>query len=205
MTIERPEPVRQLLLAFGARLRELRRTSGETAAGLYRRCGIDMTYLHRLERGEIDPRLSMLSKLASALNVPLQEVLPQPSAPAYDAAVPAEAPAGTEASQPAGLSGSPERGHQPRPVDPSAAAGETAAYREAIEAFQRLYTKRANEVGLAYLVETTHVHRAIVLDEPRGRALVVTFNIAFSNVLEISQLSELIAHAKSAPGTVPEA
>lgn len=205
MAIERPEPVRQLLRDFGARLRELRRGSGETAEGLFRRCGLDTAYLRKLERGDVDPRLSMLSRLALAFNVPPQALLPTPSAPAYAAAVPAEAPAGTEASTAGGTNLARPSGDTRIPVDPAAAAGETAAYREAAEAFVKIYTERVRAVGLGELANTEHIHRGLLLDDARSRAAIITIHISFSRELEAAQLTELIAHAQGAPGTVPEA
>ena len=54
---------------FGGRLRCLRLKREWTLAELATRAGMSRTQVGRLERGESDPRLSAIQKLATALGV----------------------------------------------------------------------------------------------------------------------------------------
>lgn len=64
-------PIRRLTM----RLRALRDKRGWSQEELAKRAGISRGYLARLETGRHDPTLTMIEKLAKALNVPVTELL----------------------------------------------------------------------------------------------------------------------------------
>jgi transcriptional regulator with XRE-family HTH domain len=55
---------------FGATVRRLRLAAGLTQEQLGERCRMDLSAVSRLERGERNPRLDTLVRLARALDVP---------------------------------------------------------------------------------------------------------------------------------------
>jgi transcriptional regulator with XRE-family HTH domain len=55
---------------FGATVRRLRRAAGLTQEQLGERCKMDLSAISRLERGQRNPRLDTLVRLARALDVP---------------------------------------------------------------------------------------------------------------------------------------
>ncbi|MEO3807663.1 helix-turn-helix domain-containing protein [Sphaerisporangium sp. B11E5] len=63
------------LLAFGQRLRHLRKQRGLTLSELGERVGRAPSQLSLLENGKREPKLSLLKSLASALSVPVEELL----------------------------------------------------------------------------------------------------------------------------------
>lgn len=63
------------LVTFGQRLRHLRRTRGLTLADLGERVGRAPSQLSLLENGRREPKLSLLSALAGALDVSMEELL----------------------------------------------------------------------------------------------------------------------------------
>ncbi|MGH3341314.1 MAG: helix-turn-helix domain-containing protein [Carbonactinosporaceae bacterium] len=63
------------LVTFGQRLRHLRRTRGFTLTTLGERVGRAPSQLSLLENGRREPRLSLLTSLATALDVPVAELL----------------------------------------------------------------------------------------------------------------------------------
>ncbi|MGV9598289.1 helix-turn-helix domain-containing protein [Streptosporangium sandarakinum] len=63
------------LIAFGQRLRHLRKQRGLTLADLGERVGRAPSQLSLLENGKREPKLSLLKSLAAALNVPVEELL----------------------------------------------------------------------------------------------------------------------------------
>ncbi|MFB9247539.1 helix-turn-helix domain-containing protein [Sphaerisporangium melleum] len=63
------------LLAFGQRLKHLRRQRGLTLAELGERVGRAPSQLSLLENGKREPKLSLLKSLAAALGVPVEELL----------------------------------------------------------------------------------------------------------------------------------
>ena len=63
------------LLAFGQRLKHLRKQRGLTLADLAERVGRAPSQLSLLENGKREPKLSLLKSLATALNVPVEELL----------------------------------------------------------------------------------------------------------------------------------
>jgi Predicted transcriptional regulator len=63
------------LVTFGQRLRHLRRSRGFTLSDLGERVGRAPSQLSLLENGRREPKLSLLQSLASALGVPVEELL----------------------------------------------------------------------------------------------------------------------------------
>ena len=64
-----------VVLGFAKRLREVRRAHGMSQAELAEKAGIHWTYEGRLERGLASPGLDLVDKLATALNVPIADLL----------------------------------------------------------------------------------------------------------------------------------
>lgn len=63
-----------LRIAFGRRIRELRGERELSQEELAHRAGMHSTYLGGIERGERNPALVNIGRLATALNVPLSEL-----------------------------------------------------------------------------------------------------------------------------------
>src|SRR5687768_11387156 len=63
------------LIAFGQRLRHLRKQRGLTLSDLGSRVSRAPSQLSLLENGKREPKLSLLKSLATALNVPVEELL----------------------------------------------------------------------------------------------------------------------------------
>ena len=62
------------------RIKELRMERGIAKRELARRAGVALSYLHEIERGNKSPTVRTLTKLASALDVPLAALLEPSSA-----------------------------------------------------------------------------------------------------------------------------
>ena len=62
-------------LAFGRAIRELRHELGISQEELALRAGIQRSYLGGIERGERNPSLANIVKIADTLNVPPSEIL----------------------------------------------------------------------------------------------------------------------------------
>lgn len=62
---------------FGKRVRELRKERGLSQVELAAKVGIDRSYMGFLERGERNPSLEVIAKIAEALNVTPDELLKQ--------------------------------------------------------------------------------------------------------------------------------
>jgi transcriptional regulator with XRE-family HTH domain len=60
---------------FGLRLRELRKRSGYSQEGFADIAAMHRTYLGGLERGERNPTLTVMIRIARALKVPLSELV----------------------------------------------------------------------------------------------------------------------------------
>lgn len=60
--------------SFGQRLRELRKLLDISQEELGFRTGLDRTYISGIERGERNPSLDNIGKLAQALKISLQEL-----------------------------------------------------------------------------------------------------------------------------------
>lgn len=70
-----------IVQAFAARLRELRRSRGMTQAELARQSHVTLSYIGKLEAGNSAPGLDLIDRLAKALGVRLSEMLPEESPP----------------------------------------------------------------------------------------------------------------------------
>ena len=64
---------------FGKRVRELRKERGLSQVELAAKVGIDRSYMGFLERGERNPSLEVIAKIAEALSVTPDELLKRPS------------------------------------------------------------------------------------------------------------------------------
>lgn len=60
--------------AFGKRVRELRKARGFSQEELAHRAGLHYTYVGGIERGERNPALVNIGRIARALKVPLAEL-----------------------------------------------------------------------------------------------------------------------------------
>ena len=65
----------EYLQVFGKRVRELRKERGLSQVELASKVGIDRSYMGFLERGERNPSLEMIAKIAEALSVTPDELL----------------------------------------------------------------------------------------------------------------------------------
>lgn len=59
---------------FGDRLRELRQGKGLSQEALAFACGLDRTYIGGVERGERNPSLINIHKIAAALNISVKDL-----------------------------------------------------------------------------------------------------------------------------------
>ena len=66
--------IESIKTAFGRRLRELREARGMSQETLALVCGLDRTYIGGIERGERNPSLVNLTKLAQALGINVAEM-----------------------------------------------------------------------------------------------------------------------------------
>lgn len=73
-------PKHRLCVAFGSRVRELRRRQGLSQEDLADKCGLHRTYVGGIERGERNPSLRNIGRLADALGVAVRELFPESSA-----------------------------------------------------------------------------------------------------------------------------
>jgi transcriptional regulator with XRE-family HTH domain len=64
----------KLIKKFGKHLRALREDQGLSQEGLAIEADVPISQIGRIERGEINPTLSTLYSLASALKIPLPEL-----------------------------------------------------------------------------------------------------------------------------------
>lgn len=60
---------------FGQRIKELRKQRNVTQEELAFRIGVDRSYMGFIERGERNPTLDKIRKIASALKLPLPELV----------------------------------------------------------------------------------------------------------------------------------
>jgi transcriptional regulator with XRE-family HTH domain len=72
MSTVSPEHIR-----FGKRIKELRRAQGLTQEVLAKKLGLDRSYMGFLERGERNPSLEVIIKIAKALGEEPDELLRQ--------------------------------------------------------------------------------------------------------------------------------
>lgn len=68
-------PKSKLCIAFGKRIRELREKKDYSQEAFADRANLHRTYLGGVERGERNPTLTMLGKIATALNISLTTLL----------------------------------------------------------------------------------------------------------------------------------
>ena len=64
--------MRDIRKEFGNRIREQRRVLGISQERLAELAGLDRTYVGGIERGERNPSLKNIAKLAAALRVPIK-------------------------------------------------------------------------------------------------------------------------------------
>jgi len=57
--------------AFGAQVRHIRKSRGLTQVALAATCKLDRTYIGGIERGEQNPSLECIAKIAKSLGVPV--------------------------------------------------------------------------------------------------------------------------------------
>lgn len=65
----------EYLAIFGKRVREIRKAKNLSQLELADKVGIDRSYMGFLERGERNPSLEVITKIARALNVTPDELL----------------------------------------------------------------------------------------------------------------------------------
>jgi transcriptional regulator with XRE-family HTH domain len=66
-----------LLVRFGQKVRELRQRKGVSQEKLADLCGLHRTYVSSVERGERNISLLNIAKLAAALDVQLDHLMPK--------------------------------------------------------------------------------------------------------------------------------
>ncbi len=64
---------------FGQRLRDLRAKVGISQEKLAERCGLHRTYIGGIERGERNPSLVNIGRIAKALDVTVRELFADPA------------------------------------------------------------------------------------------------------------------------------
>lgn len=75
MPIISPHASTPALVAFGAAVRATRAARGIAQEALAHRCGIDRSYLGAIERGDQNPGLLHIVKIAEALGITVEEVM----------------------------------------------------------------------------------------------------------------------------------
>lgn len=66
-----------ILIRFGQRVRELRRSQGFSQEDLAERCNLDRTYISSLERGKRNVGLRNVAAIAAALGISLAQLFDQ--------------------------------------------------------------------------------------------------------------------------------
>lgn len=64
----------ELLAKFGSSIREFRAKKGLSQEALADKCGLDRTYVGGIERGERNPSLKNISKIAAALEIAISKL-----------------------------------------------------------------------------------------------------------------------------------
>lgn len=72
----KPITHKQILEKFGQKMQKVRQSSGITQEELAARLGMHRTYIGLIERGERNPTIRTLYKIAKALRVSASELLP---------------------------------------------------------------------------------------------------------------------------------
>lgn len=75
MPTEHPAWVLAQRRAIGARIRDAREHANMSQLALGDACGVDHKTIHRIEYATSDPSLSLLLRLAQALDVPLADLV----------------------------------------------------------------------------------------------------------------------------------
>lgn len=65
---------KKVLIAFGDNLRKLRQAKSLSMEKLSYEVDVDISQIHRIEKGKINPTLSTLSALAKALDISLKDL-----------------------------------------------------------------------------------------------------------------------------------
>ncbi len=69
------QPPSRVARAFGKALREYRLKKGLTQQDLADKCGLDISYVGGIERGQRNPTLGVIHGLASVLGVKVSELM----------------------------------------------------------------------------------------------------------------------------------
>ena len=69
------EGKKELLRRFGSHIKELRTQKDITGAELARRCDMDKPNMARIEKGETNPTLETIDRIAKGLGVSLEELM----------------------------------------------------------------------------------------------------------------------------------
>lgn len=75
------EPKSRECLEFGRMVRAYRERAGHSQEGLANKAKIHRTYIGGIERGERNPTLTMIYRLADALEIPPSQLLEEPPEP----------------------------------------------------------------------------------------------------------------------------
>ena len=70
------QPIRDWI---GTRIREIRETMGLTQLAASSRAGLDQSTWSKYERGEREPPLSQLQRIATGLGVPMERLVESPT------------------------------------------------------------------------------------------------------------------------------
>lgn len=76
-----PSPLR---VVFGANLRSTRKAQGMTVFDVAHACRMDWSYINQIERGERNAGIDVLDALATAVGVPLRDLLKEKVPPISD-------------------------------------------------------------------------------------------------------------------------
>jgi transcriptional regulator with XRE-family HTH domain len=68
----------QLIKGFGDRIRHLRESRNISQEAFAEAAGMDRAGYGRIERGQVDVRLSTIARIAEALELPMADLLEQP-------------------------------------------------------------------------------------------------------------------------------
>lgn len=72
----------------GAKVQQLRRSLGLSIRGLAKQADVSVAYLSKIEKGDANPTVGLLSKLADALGVPVDDLLESSTAPQAERPLP---------------------------------------------------------------------------------------------------------------------
>jgi transcriptional regulator with XRE-family HTH domain len=75
MTLVAVDEKQEILLKFGNRVRELRKTKGLSQEAFASLCGLDRTYISGIERGVRNVSLANISLISQSLGVSLAELM----------------------------------------------------------------------------------------------------------------------------------